>query len=138
MMRAAAWFLRVIFAAVIGVAILLLAFRGAAALRESQTPASAAPQTGRFVRAADIDMFVQEAGPPDGIPVVLIHGTGAWSEIWRETMNALAAAGFHAVALDMPPFGFSQRPPKASYGDDAQARRILGALDSLGLTSAVL
>jgi pimeloyl-ACP methyl ester carboxylesterase len=83
-------------------------------------------------------MFVQEAGPPDGIPVVLIHDTGAWSEIWRETMTALAAAGFHAVALDMPPFGFSQRPSRPSYGDDAQARRILGALDSLGLTSAVL
>ena len=89
-MRAAAWFLRVIFAGVIGVAILLLAFRGAAALRESQTPASAAPQTGRFVRAADIDMFVQEAGPPDGIPVVLIHGTGAWSEIWRAALSTRA------------------------------------------------
>jgi pimeloyl-ACP methyl ester carboxylesterase len=123
---------------VIAPAVVLLASRAAAWRRETQTRAAAAPKTGRFVRAADVDMFVQEAGPPDGPPVLLVHGTGAWSEIWRRTIDTLAARGYHAVAVDMPPFGYSSRPESADYGDDAQARRILGVIDALGLEQVTL
>lgn len=70
--------------------------------------------------------------------MVLVHGTGAWSEIWRETMHALAARGYRAIALDMPPFGFTSRPSNVDYGDDAQGRRILGVLDALGIERATL
>ena len=131
-------FARLVVWCVSGIVLVLLGFRGAAAIRESRTPADTAPSGGKFVHAADVDMFVQEAGPDDGVPVVLIHGTGAWSEIWRETLDTLAAEGFHAVALDMPPFGYSQRPRNATYDDAAQARRILGAIEALGLTQVVL
>ena len=67
-------------------------------------------------------VFVQEKGPADGIPVVLFHGTAAWSELWRRTSDALAAAGFRVIALDLPPFGFSDRP--GSYTRQDQAARI--------------
>jgi pimeloyl-ACP methyl ester carboxylesterase len=53
-------------------------------------------------------------------------------------MTALASDGFHAVALDMPPFGYSQRPDPPSYDDQSQARRILGALAALHLTKVIL
>ena len=109
----------------------LAGFRIAAARREIYSRSEAAPSTGHFYRAADVQMFVQEDGPLDGPPVVLIHGTGAWSEIWRGTMHALASAGYRAIALDMPPFGYSTRPASHDYSDSAQARRILGTLDSL-------
>jgi pimeloyl-ACP methyl ester carboxylesterase len=99
---------------------------------------AAAPKSGSFVRAADVEMYVQEAGPRSGPPVLLIHGTGAWSEIWRRTLDTLAAAGFRAVAIDMPPFGYSERPANANYGDDAQARRILGVIESLHLDRVTL
>jgi pimeloyl-ACP methyl ester carboxylesterase len=128
----------------IGLAVLLLlvvalaGFRAAAARRETSTRAEAAPKSGRFVRAANVELFVQEDGPATGAPVVLIHGTGAWSEIWRGTMQRLAREGYRAIALDMPPFGFTARPTLADYGDDAQGRRILGALDALGIEHAVL
>jgi pimeloyl-ACP methyl ester carboxylesterase len=126
-------------AAVLLLLVLALAgFRAAAARRESMSRTDAAPPSGRFVRAADVDLFVQEAGPASGPPVVLIHGTGAWSEIWRGTMRSLAGAGFHVVALDMPPFGFTARPASADYGDDAQGRRIIGVLDALGIERATL
>ena len=120
------------------VALVLVGFRVAADRRETQSRFDVAPKTGRFVRAADVHLFVQEEGPPDGAPVVLIHGTGAWSEIWRGTMRSLAAAGYRAVALDMPPFGYSSLPANADYGDEAQARRIIGALDALRLERATL
>jgi pimeloyl-ACP methyl ester carboxylesterase len=126
-------------AVVIGLpAILLSGFRFAAARRETVPRAEAAPKTGSFVRAADVEMYVQEAGPRTGPPVLLVHGTGAWSEIWRRTLDTLGAAGFRAVAIDMPPFGYSERPASAKYGDEAQARRILGVIDGLGLEGVTL
>jgi pimeloyl-ACP methyl ester carboxylesterase len=130
-------------AVAVGVLLLILAlvltgFRIAADRRETLSRFDAAPKSGRFVRAADVHLFVQEEGPPDGAPVVLIHGTGAWSEIWRGTMRSLAGAGYRAVAIDMPPFGYSSHPANADYGDEAQARRIIGALDALRLERATL
>jgi pimeloyl-ACP methyl ester carboxylesterase len=91
------------------------------------------------VRADDVDVFLQESGPASGEPVLLIHGTGAWSEIWRETMTTLAESGFRAIAIDVPPFGYSEKPRgPAAYRRERQARRILGVLDALGLRQATL
>jgi type IV secretory pathway VirJ component len=117
---------------------ILVAFRTMASRRETRTRAEAVPPTGHFVRAADVEMFVQEAGPPDGRAVLLIHGTGAWSEIWRRTFDTLAAQGYHAVAVDMPPFGYSQRPANVNYADESQARRILGVINALRLERVTL
>jgi pimeloyl-ACP methyl ester carboxylesterase len=131
--RFARWLVNLIVVLAIGTVFLLAGFRIAAARREIYSRSEAAPSTGHFFHAADVQMFVQEDGPLDGPPVVLIHGTGAWSEIWRGTMRALAGAGYRAIALDMPPFGYSTRPTSVDYGDSAQARRILVTLDSLGV-----
>ena len=116
----------------------LSAFCVQAQRREVRTPAEAAPATGHFVRAYDIEMFVQEAGAPDAPAVVLVHGTGAWSETWRAAMDALAAAGYRAIAIDLPPFGYSERPTVEPYTKDLQGRRIVAALDSLGIRDAIL
>jgi pimeloyl-ACP methyl ester carboxylesterase len=110
----------------------------AAASRESETRTSAAPATGHFVRSGDVELFVQESGPVNGTPVLLVHGTGAWSAIWRPTMDALADAGYRAIALDLPPFGFSERPTVPRYDDAAQAARLLGLMEALDLRGAIL
>ena len=74
-------------------------------------------------------VFVQEKGPPDGIPVVLFHGTAAWSELWWRTSDALAARDFRVIALDLPPFGFSDRPGTYTRRDQAaRINEVLGAL----------
>jgi pimeloyl-ACP methyl ester carboxylesterase len=105
---------------------------------ESETREEAAPPTGRFVTAGDVDLYIQEMGPADGQDILFIHGTAAWSEFWRETMTQLAAAGFHCVAIDIPPFGFSQRPVSSSFGNKAQASRIVALMDALEISSATL
>jgi pimeloyl-ACP methyl ester carboxylesterase len=116
----------------------LVTFRWQAHARETTRRAEAAPSRGRFLRAADVEIFVQELGPP-GAPVVLfVHGMGAWSELWRETLAATAAAGFRAVAMDLPPFGYSERPARDAYGRQHQARRILGVIDALDVRQATL
>jgi pimeloyl-ACP methyl ester carboxylesterase len=119
-------------------AVILVGFRVAAARRETLPASAAAPTSGRFVQAADVEMYVQEAGPSSGAPVLFVHGTGAWSEIWRQTLDTLAAAGYHAVAIDLPPFGYSERPTSARYDDEAQARRILGVISALKLERVTL
>ena len=90
------------------------------------------------MHAADVEMLVQEAGPPTGRVVVLVHGTGAWSESWRDTIDALAGASYRAVAVDLPPFGLSDRPAAESYTTTDQAKRLAAVLDTMGASDVVL
>lgn len=133
---------RILFRCTIVVLILvagtLAVYRWLAEQREIDIAQATAPAAGRYVRAGDTDIYLQELGPPSGRIVLLVHGTGAWSETWRTTMIALAEAGFHAVAIDLPPFGYSQRSDRLEYSKAAQAQRIVGVLDALQASSAVL
>jgi len=60
-----------------------------------------------------------EAGPADGMPVLLLHGAGFDSGTWRQlgTLERLAKEGFHAVALDLPGYGGSPALPPGSAFD---------------------
>lgn len=119
--------------------VLLVVFRMQAASREEKTITESAPAAGRFVQAGDVKVFIQEKGPASGRPVLLIHGTGAWSEIWRETLEALGGAGYHAIAMDVPPFGYSEKPEgAAAYDRQVQAKRIIGVLTALKIKHATL
>lgn len=130
---------RRVFAALLFVIIGILVFFSVQAwLRETKTPAEVAPATGRFVQAGDVELFVQEMGPSTGPAVVFIHGAGAWGGLWSETLTALSTAGFRCIAIDVPPFGFSQRPANASYSRVDQARRITAALDTMQISEALL
>ncbi|MFD2270214.1 alpha/beta fold hydrolase [Undibacterium arcticum] len=118
--------------------LVLAGFRWQAERREVQIATVAAPTTGRFVHAADVQMFIQEMGPATGPAVLFVHGTGAWSETWRESMAALAQAGSHTIAIDLPPFGYSGKPFNKRYGRQDQAARIIGVLDALKIPRATL
>jgi pimeloyl-ACP methyl ester carboxylesterase len=47
-----------------------------------------------------------------GPPVLLLHGIGHSLRNWYRTMPALTAAGFRAVAIDTPGFGYSEAPDR--------------------------
>jgi pimeloyl-ACP methyl ester carboxylesterase len=114
--------------------------RAQAALRERLDRREAAPPGGEWVRAGDVELHIIAEGPRSGPPVVLIHGSGAWAGTWYSTLDDLAAAGYRAIALDLPPFGFSERPPPASgaYTTEAQAVRVVALLDELDLHGVTL
>ena len=116
----------------------ILFFTFQANLRETKTRQEAAPSTGRVVRGGDVELFIQEMGPVDGQPILFIHGTAAWSGLWRETMAPLAEKGDHCIAIDIPPFGFSERPSRPSYGNTDQAKRIVALMDALEIEHAIL
>jgi pimeloyl-ACP methyl ester carboxylesterase len=118
--------------------VVILFFSVQANLRETKTRQEAAPSTGRFVQADDVELFIQEMGPADGQVILFIHGTAAWSGLWHETMTPLAEAGYRCIAVDIPPFGFSERPPTPSYGNADQAKRLVALMDALGIEHAIL
>lgn len=125
-------------ALVVLVVVTLGGFLAAAYLRERDVAAAIAPLAGRFLETGDGQIFLQDEGPRAGRPIVLVHGTAAWSEFWRGTIDHLKRAGYRVIALDLPPFGFSDRQPTHSYRRADQARRIASVLDQLELENAVM
>jgi pimeloyl-ACP methyl ester carboxylesterase len=114
----------------------VVAFRLTAMVRETGTRSELAPPSGHLVQTASGAVFIQEKGPANGIPVVLFHGTAAWSELWRRTIDALAAAGYRVIALDLPPFGFSDRP--GNYTRQDQAMRVNDVLTQIRSAPAII
>jgi pimeloyl-ACP methyl ester carboxylesterase len=114
----------------------VVAFRLTAVVRETGTRSELAPPSGHLVQTASGAVFIQEKGPANGIPVVLFHGTAAWSELWRRTIDALAVAGFRVIALDLPPFGFSDRP--GNYTRQDQAMRVNDVLTQIRSAPAII
>jgi pimeloyl-ACP methyl ester carboxylesterase len=116
----------------------MVTFMWKANSREKEARTEAAPKTGRFVKVPGAELFVQELGPAAGPAVLFIHGFGAWSETWRPTMQALADKGFRAVAVDVPPFGFSALTGEEGYSREEQGRRLLGLLDAMEIRRVTL
>ncbi len=59
------------------------------------------------------DLFVREAGTPGWPAVLLLHGAGASSRMWRHHTARLVDR-FHCVAPDLPGFGLSNHLAPAS------------------------
>ena len=59
------------------------------------------------VQVHSCEIHYLSAGDPADRTVVLLHGMKFQAATWRElgTLDRLAPAGFHAVAVDMPGFG---------------------------------
>jgi len=78
--------------------------------REKVSSFDAVPKT---VEVGKATLHYLAAGPAEGLPVILLHGSQFSAETWRETktLTALAEAGHRALAVDLPGFGES---PKAS------------------------
>ncbi|MGH3943799.1 MAG: alpha/beta fold hydrolase [Pseudonocardiaceae bacterium] len=87
------------------------------------------PWTHREVSANGIRLHVAEAG--SGPLVLLLHGFPEFWWSWRYQLPALAAAGCHAVAVDLRGYGDSDKPPRGYdlwtlSGDLAGLVRALG------------
>jgi len=65
----------------------------------------------RNIETNGIRMHVAEAG--SGFPVVFCHGFPELWYSWRHQVEALADAGFHAIAPDMRGYGDTDAPAEA-------------------------
>lgn len=82
-----------------------------------------------------MNLAFDRAGPP-GRPVILLHGIGGGRAIWRSSVAALAAAGFDAIAVDLPSYGDSRGVEPGGVATMAAAVRAL--MDALDLPRAAL
>jgi pimeloyl-ACP methyl ester carboxylesterase len=91
------------------------------------------------VRSVEVDGFTwnihdEGAGPS----VVLCHGFPGLGYSYRHQIETLAAAGYRAVAPDMPGYGGTDRPAAVEeYTNVAVADRLVRLLDALGIDEAV-
>lgn len=108
------------------IVVALVVFRINAWWQETEAADALRPENGRFVETAEGRMHVSLWGEEGSIPVVMTHGMAAWGGLWEETAEHLAANGYRVIAVDQPPFGFSDRKDK-DFSRSRQAVRI-GAL----------
>ncbi len=91
----------------------------------------------RFLETNGIRMHIAEQGA--GPVVLLCHGFPESWYSWRHQLEALAAAGFHAVAPDMRGFGQTDRPDAIDqYTLFHLVGDMVGLLDALGEPNAVI
>lgn len=85
-----------------------------------------------------VDIHVAEAGDPSGQAVILCHGFPELWYSWRHQLLALAAAGYHAVALDQRGYGGSTRPTEVTdYDIFGLTGDLVRLLDDMGQERAV-
>ena len=105
--------------------LLLLAFRVAAAWREDD---EVRPAESQLVPTPLGGVAALVEGPADGPSILLVHGTAGWSGFWSRVSEHLAARGWRVIAIDLPPFGYSDRDPRARYDRASQAARLAAVL----------
>ncbi len=94
---------------------------------------AAGPWTHRQVAANGARFHVVELG--EGPAVLLMHGFPTFWWTWRQQLVAIAAAGYHVIAMDLRGYGGSDHPPHG-YDPTTQAADAAGVLRSLGVPSA--
>ncbi|MES2358012.1 MAG: alpha/beta hydrolase [Gemmatimonadota bacterium] len=73
-----------------------------------------------------------------GVPIVLLHGFGTCTFLWRYVAPILAEAGHTAYAIDLFGHGESDRTPDADFGIAAQAEYLDAAMTALRLARATI
>ncbi len=133
-----AWVAKILLGFLVVITVVLLLFLLRAQFTEIKDVKEAAPSGAKWVNALDTQIHYQTHGDSTKPALVLVHGTGAWAGTWVSNTNALVAAGWYVVALDLPPFGYSQRFKGMDYSRPTQAKRILAAIQNLGINNATL
>ena len=110
------------------------------------------------ITANGIQLEVEEYGPADGTPLILIRGQGSQLAHWpAELYEGFASLGYRTVIFDNRDTGLSQRCPAPdapgdadaildllraggplprAYGIEDMARDIVGLMDALGIDRA--
>lgn len=93
------------------------------------------------IDAGDIRTHYLEAGPSDGSPVLLLHGSGPGVSAlanWRLNIGPLSDAGHHVLAPDLVGFGATVRPDNVYYSLSTWADQVFAFMDAHGVERAGL
>lgn len=95
----------------------------------------AGPWNHRDVSAGGTRFHIAEMG--EGPLVLLLHGFPEFWWTWHRQLVTLAAAGYHAVAMDLRGYGGSDKPPRG-YDLVTLAADAAGLVRALGNSSATV
>src|ERR1700733_7189341 len=88
------------------------------------------------VRTPQLEIFYEDSGPPDGSPILLIHG---WPDVprgWQAVAQRLHSEGFRTILPylrgSLPPLFLSDQTPRDGSGA-ALAQDAIDLADALNL-----
>lgn len=91
----------------------------------------------RLIEANNVSLHCVEAG--EGPAVLFCHGFPAIWSSWKSQIEAVAGAGFRAIALDMRGYGDSSAPAEAElYTPYETVGDLVAVLDAAGVATATV
>jgi 3-oxoadipate enol-lactonase len=87
------------------------------------------------VDVGEVELAYERRG--EGPAIVFVHGLGGGKWAWGETADAVAEAGFDAVAIDMRGAGDSDKPP-GPYSVEGWSADLVALLDALRIDHVML
>ena len=86
-----------------------------------------------YVRTKDITLHVVQAGPPEGRPLILLHGFPEFWYGWRHQIPFFAAGGYRVWAPDQRGYNLRDKPPRIrDYNLDLLAADVAGLVTATG------
>ncbi|GAB5543234.1 MAG: haloalkane dehalogenase [Sandaracinaceae bacterium] len=96
------------------------------------------PYRRRSTEIAGRTVTFVDHGPEDAQPVLLVHGNPTWSYLWRKVIGMLDGATLRIIAPDLPGFGTSDKPRRASAHQlDMHIGTVSTLLEQLGLRAPI-
>ena len=93
----------------------------------------------RRVESARCGFCVHEAGPADGVPLLMLHGWPELARSWAPVFGPLAEAGYRCIMPDLKGFGASDRPDEVgAYAASEMTADFCALLDALSVARAVI
>jgi len=85
-----------------------------------------------------VEIGYYEAGPREGVPIILCHGFPELAFSWRHQIKALGDAGRWVIAPDQRGYGLSSKPDGVpNYDIDQLTGDMVGLLDHLSVEKAI-
>jgi len=129
------WPLYLLFAAGVLAGVALWAY--SPSLPEETLVARYANDRSKFIDVGGVRAHVRDQGNPDGIPLVLIHGSNGSLHEWEGWARELGAQA-RLISVDLPGHGLTGAWPRDEYTVEAYADFIEVLVDALNLDRFVL
>jgi pimeloyl-ACP methyl ester carboxylesterase len=129
------WLLYVLFAASVLAGVALWAY--SPSLPAETLIARYTNDHSRFVDVGGVRAHVRDQGNPDGVPVVLIHGSLASLHVWEGWARELGST-VRVISVDLPGHGLTGPWPRDEYTIEAYTDFIEVLIDNLHLDRVVL